>query len=296
MPDSLPPSLRELYPFKSRFVTLRGGEKMHYVDEGEGNLVLFLHDIPLWSFYFRNLIDDLQKNFRCLAPDYIGFGLSSKPENIDYSLRTIADDIQNFLKELNVGKFNLVLHGWGGVPGMVVAARWPERVNRIVLLNANCFMGYRMPLLHSLFRYGSIGDLAVNFFNGPARCSAYSASIGSRSRAGYLYPYDTWSSRIPTRIFFDNLPTNGKRGIGRWLQDEAEKMAILSRKKSIAFWGAKDRVFPLSLADRWKEYLEELKVHELHDSGRYALEDDYETILPLLRRFLMAGVEIKLPL
>ncbi|MDR1436372.1 MAG: alpha/beta fold hydrolase [Puniceicoccales bacterium] len=296
MSEQLPASIRDVFPFKNRFAHLSGGAKMHYVDEGEGDMILFLHDIPLWSFYFRNLIDDLRHNFRCLAPDYCGFGLSSKDVGRNYSLRTITDNVLELLKMLNVGRFNLVMHGWGGVPGMAVATRWPERIKRIAIFNANCFLEYRMPFLHSIYRYASLGHLAVNFLNLPARHAAHSAAIGSKSRAGYIYPYGTWSSRTPTRIFFENLPESKSCPIGRWMCEEAEKMGILSKKKCLAFWGVKDRVFPLTVVDRWKEYLEELKVHEFHSSGRFALEDDYDTILPLIRRFLMAGVEIKLPI
>ncbi|MDR2664147.1 MAG: alpha/beta fold hydrolase [Puniceicoccales bacterium] len=295
MASSLPNSLRSLYPFDSHFVRLPDRTRMHYVDEGDGNMVLFFHDIPLWSFYFRNLIRDLRAQFRCVAPDYRGFGLSSKPSHLNYSLRSITDDVLAFLRELNVGKFSLVLHGWGGVPGMVVAARWPERVRRIVLLNANCFMGYRMPLSHSFFRAGGWGTVAVNLLNWPARQAALGAAVSGRVRAGYRYPYRSWSSRTPTRVFFENLPRNPKKGIGLWLGEEAEKMGIICQKKSIAFWGVKDLVFPEETLDKWGEYLEELKIHRFPYGGRYVLEDDYGTIFPLLRRFLADGMEIKLP-
>ncbi|MDR0678835.1 MAG: alpha/beta fold hydrolase [Puniceicoccales bacterium] len=296
MAASLPSFLRTLYPFASRFVSLSDGTRMHYVDEGQGNMVLFLHDIPLWSFYFRNLVQDLRGQFRCLAPDYRGFGLSSKPDGLNYSLRTVTDDVLIFLQKLNVGKFNLVLHGWGAVPGMAVATRWPERIRRIVLLNANCFMNYRMPLSHSFFRGGGWGKMTVNLFNLPVRQAAFGAAVGSRARAGYRYPYRSWHSRTPTRLFFENLPRNPKKGTGLWLSEVVEKMGILCQKKSIAFWGTKDSVFPEKILDSWKEYLEELKIHRFPYGGRYVLEDDYGTIFPLLRRFLADGVELKLPL
>jgi haloalkane dehalogenase len=296
MAVSLPNSLRELYPFQSRFVSLPDGTGMHYVDEGKGDLVLFFHDIPLWSFFFRNLIRDLRKHFRCLAPDYRGFGLSSKPDQMNYSLRTITDDVLAFLQKLNVGKFNLVLHGWGAVPAMAMATRWPERVRRIVILNGNCFPNYRMPMSHSFFRAGSWGKVTVNFLNLPVRQAALSAAVSGRVRAGYRYPYRSWASRTPTRLFFENLPRTPKNGIGRWLEEVTEKMGILCRKKSIAFWGTKDFAFPEEILDCWEEYLEELKIHRFPYGGRYVLEDDYGTIFPLLRRFLMDGVELKLPL
>src|ERR1035438_5030215 len=66
----------KLFPFTSRFVEL-SGNVVHYVDEGEGPILLMLHGNPTWSFVYRDVIAQLSGSFRCIAPDYPGFGLSS---------------------------------------------------------------------------------------------------------------------------------------------------------------------------------------------------------------------------
>lgn len=66
----------ELFPFESRFVEL-DGNVVHYVDEGSGPTLLFLHGNPTWSFEYRDVIRFLRDGFRCVAVDYPGFGLSS---------------------------------------------------------------------------------------------------------------------------------------------------------------------------------------------------------------------------
>jgi haloalkane dehalogenase len=68
-----------LYPFESRFFAAPGG-RMHYVDEGAGAPIVFVHGNPSWSFEFRGLIAELRGRVRCIAPDHLGFGLSSRPE------------------------------------------------------------------------------------------------------------------------------------------------------------------------------------------------------------------------
>src|SRR5579871_4278354 len=65
-----------LYPFQSRYLTLEG-HRIHYIDEGSGPVLLFLHAIPLWSFQYRTIIARLRDRFRCIALDYPGFGLST---------------------------------------------------------------------------------------------------------------------------------------------------------------------------------------------------------------------------
>lgn len=65
---------RDLYPFESNYLQIEK-EPLHYIDEGEGPILLFVHGSPSWSFDFRQLIKSLSKNYRCIALDHIGFGL-----------------------------------------------------------------------------------------------------------------------------------------------------------------------------------------------------------------------------
>ncbi len=68
----------DLYPFQSRWVQTSAA-KVHYVDEGQGRPILMLHGNPDWSFLYRNVITGLRDDFRCIAADYPGFGLSEHP-------------------------------------------------------------------------------------------------------------------------------------------------------------------------------------------------------------------------
>ena len=67
----------QLFPFESRFFDASRGNVMHYVDEGAGDPIVFIHGNPSWSFEFRHIIKSLRSQFRCIAADHIGFGLSS---------------------------------------------------------------------------------------------------------------------------------------------------------------------------------------------------------------------------
>ena len=78
-----------LYPFQSRYLELEG-HKMHYIDEGAGPVILFSHGTPEWSFGWRDVVRGLRDRFRCIAPDLLGFGLSDKPTDVDYSVAAHA--------------------------------------------------------------------------------------------------------------------------------------------------------------------------------------------------------------
>ena len=69
-----------MYPFESRFFDTPDGHRMHYVDEGEGSPIVFVHGNPAWSFEFRHLVTGLRDEFRCIAVDHVGFGLSSRSD------------------------------------------------------------------------------------------------------------------------------------------------------------------------------------------------------------------------
>lgn len=87
------------YPFESRyFETLHGN--MHYVDEGSGEHILFIHGDPTWSFMYRHLIKALSKGFRRIAPDHIGFGLSDKPHDVSYLPQFHAENLEQFVEKL----------------------------------------------------------------------------------------------------------------------------------------------------------------------------------------------------
>ena len=86
---------RNLFPFASKFIDI-DGHQMHYIDEGAGPVILFSHGTPEWSFGWRDLVQELRGQFRCIAPDLLGFGLSDKPVEADYSVRAHADCLEQF--------------------------------------------------------------------------------------------------------------------------------------------------------------------------------------------------------
>src|SRR5262245_17414560 len=107
---------RDLYPFESRFFDL-GGPRLHYVDEGVGEPLLFVHGNPTWSFYWRNLICGLRDRCRCIAIDHIGCGLSDKPQDYNYTLQQRIDDLVRLVEALDLSGITLLAHDWGGAIG-----------------------------------------------------------------------------------------------------------------------------------------------------------------------------------
>ncbi|MEW6602891.1 MAG: alpha/beta fold hydrolase, partial [Nitrospirota bacterium] len=118
---------RKEYPFKSHSLELEMG-RMHYVDEGTGEPLVMVHGNPTWSFVYRHLINGLSKDYRCIAMDHIGFGLSDKPQNWSYYPEDHAKNFDIFIERLDLHNITLVVQDWGGPIGLSYAVNHPENV------------------------------------------------------------------------------------------------------------------------------------------------------------------------
>lgn len=123
------------FPYVSRFIEIEGS-KMHYIESGQGDPVLFLHGMPASSYLWRNIIPMLSNNARCIAIDMIGMGKSAKP-NIEYRVFDHIHYVNELIKTLKLKNITLVLHGWGSVIGFDYAMRHPENVKAIAFYEAH---------------------------------------------------------------------------------------------------------------------------------------------------------------
>ena len=129
------------YPFEPNYVDIDAGDgsklRMHYLDEGEGELILGLHGQPSWSYLYRKMIPILvDAGYRVIAPDLIGFGKSDKP--VDRSNYTYANHVAwltSFLEELDLKDITMICQDWGSLIGLRVLAENTDRFARVVLSN-----------------------------------------------------------------------------------------------------------------------------------------------------------------
>jgi haloalkane dehalogenase len=121
-----------LYPFQPRWFESYAGQ-MHYVDEGAGPPVLFCHGNPTWSFLYRKVIARLRGSFRCIAVDYLGFGLSERPEAYGYTIDEHARCVGELVDHLQLDGFIPMGQDWGGPVSMAVATARPKRVRGVIL-------------------------------------------------------------------------------------------------------------------------------------------------------------------
>ena len=128
------PVPRELFDVEHRFLDL-GGARIHYVDEGVGEAILLLHGNPAWSFLYRKIIARLKDEFRCVALDYPGYGMSSAPAGYRFTPREHSAVLERFVDRLALSELTLMVQDWGGPVGLGLAGRRPELVRRLVIGN-----------------------------------------------------------------------------------------------------------------------------------------------------------------
>ena len=286
----VPDWLKPVYPFSPKAVTTALGARMSYVDQGEGPVVLMLHGNPTWSFFYRNLIAELSGQFRCIAPDHVGMGLSDKPEDYDYRLETRIRDVEWLVDTLGIKALHLVVHDWGGAIGFGLATRRPDLVQRIVILNTAAFPSRDIPFRIALCRIPAFGAILVrglNGFAGPAVWMAMNQRKLTRlERRGYLLPYDSWDHRVAVHQFVRDIPLEKDHRSRKTLEAIAARLPELSGRPKLILWGGQDFCFDDRFFSAWSGLYPSAEKVWLQDAGHYVLDDAGAEALPRIKSFL----------
>ncbi len=286
---------RDLYPFKSHYLDRRG-LRYHYLDEGGGEPIVMVHGNPTWSFYFRGLVKGLRGLHRCIVPDHIGCGLSDKPgdDRYEYVLQRRVEDLEALLDHLGLDHgVTLVVHDWGGMIGMAVALRRPERIARMVVMNTAGFLmpaGKSLPLrLWAAHGRNPLSSVLVRWLNLFAWGAGYMASARGLLpgvRKALRAPYNSWHNRIAVHRFVQDIPLSpGHRSyeLVKWVDDN---LYLLKDKPMLLCWGARDFVFDSHFLEEWRRRFPKAEVHLFPHAGHFVMEDADEEIPPLIRGFI----------
>lgn len=132
LPPETPPSVQ--FPYESRYATVHGS-RMHYVEKGSGDPILFVHGNPTSSYLWRNVLSHVVPYGRCIAPDLIGMGKSDKPD-IEYRFMDHARYLEGFIEALGLKDLIVVGHDWGSALGFHYAMRYDSNVRGLAFMEA----------------------------------------------------------------------------------------------------------------------------------------------------------------
>ncbi len=262
----------ELFPYESKFVEL-DGNTIHYVDEGEGPVLLLLHGNPTWSFLYRDIIARLHNRFRCVALDYPGFGLSSARPGFNFTVAEHTDVVEAFIDRLALSEITPMVQDWGGPIGLTAAGRHPDRYRAVIIGNT---WGWPKTDLGTRFFSSTLGGPLGRFLIG--RYNLFAARIvpsGHKRRtltdaemAHYTSPFPDESARVPTHVFPKEIPA------ARPLLGECEDgLAKLRDLPALIVWGDKDVAFKERERKKWEEIFTNHRTHVLAGAGHYIQDD-----------------------
>lgn len=271
-----------------RYVETPAG-RMHYVDEGEGEAILFVHGTPTWSYEWRHVIRALRSSYRCVAPDHLGFGYSDRPSDFAYTPEAHAAQLERFVDGLGLERFTLVVHDFGGPIGLPQALWHAGRVKRLVVMNT--------------WMWSLVDDPAIRR---PARLlgGAFGRWLYERANASLriLMPA-AWGDRSTLtpeihRAYLDRFPDAASRGRVLWplakslLGSTAFYDAQWGARESLQgipsllVWGMKDRALGARHLERWRSVLPEARVAEMTRSGHWPQETEPDRVIAVLASFL----------
>lgn len=286
------------YPFTHNFFDSPMGA-MHFVDEGEGEPVLMLHGNPTWSFLYRKIIPEIAKTHRVIAPDHIGFGLSDKPsEESAYTLKAHIDNLEALVLELDLQAITLVVQDWGGPIGLGLAARHPDRIKALVVLNTFGFYPpidgvdpdrLKLPPPLLLMRARAIGDFIVRrlgFFERQVMKLATATKRDRKTRRAYTGIFTSFASRAGVMAFPRMIPTNTKHPAAKILLEDTGPFLDSYDGPAKIFWGVKDPLIPIGALAAWKKRLPQAEVTEFAQARHYLQDDEPETLVAGLKDFL----------
>lgn len=278
-----------MFPFESKFFTTPSGHRMHLVDEGAGEPIVFVHGNPAWSFEFRHLIKGLRSDFRCIAPDHIGFGLSSRSDRRrDHHPAALAREFTALIDYLELSDMTLFLTDRGGPIGLEFARKQPDRVKRIVIANTWCW-----PVaddLHfksfSFLMSSWVGQYLIrhrNFFVNRVMPKAVGnrAVLAPEIMAHYRMAMPTPDARSASAALPGHIV-----GATDWLRSIWSERAAFVNYPALIFWGLKDIASRKKELDRWKSELSDAESHELQGCGHFLAEEAPEKLVDALHAFM----------
>ncbi len=275
------------FPYKAHYREV-AGLRLAHLDEGEGPPVIFMHGEPTWSFLWRKVIPPVRDaGFRCVAPDYAGFGRSDKPTDIGwYSYDRHVAQAVALLEELDLRGATMVVHDWGGPIGLRIAVEHAERIDRIVVLDSGIFTGNRR-MSDAWFAFRDFAASTEDLPVGMLVRGACKNDPGDEVIAAYEAPYPDAASKAGARAFPALIPfapdapgaAEGRHTLHALREDT---------RPTLILWGDSDPVLPMAVAEKFAGAIGEPPPRAIEDAGHFLQEDKGPEIGAIVAEWLTA--------
>lgn len=263
------------------------GSKIKYFDEGEGNVLLFIHGLGASSYTWRYLSQYYKSNYRVICMDLEGFGESSKPTNKKYKIQQQSRLVNNFIQRKNLNNVTLIGNSFGGTVVLHTYLNYRKLdINKIILLDSAAYT-QKFPTYISLLRTPVINRLAF-----------------------YLIPHKSIAKWVLNEIFYNKtlVTTEMITTYGSYMWGTGSHTALIGSAKSITsndvkklstqyrkikipvliIWGDKDTVTRLEIGERLHQDIENSTFRVIKNCGHIPQEEEPEKTIAIINDFLIA--------
>jgi haloalkane dehalogenase len=272
---------RKEYPFNSNYFDLPIG-KMHYVDEGKGNPVVFVHGNPGWSYEYRKSIKELSKTNRCISADNIGFGFSDKPFDWNYLPKNHAENFEKFINHLQLDKFVLVVNDWGGPIGLSYALKNPEKIKHLIITNTWMWSAKDDPYYKKFsgFVGGPIGRFLIKNFNFFGKVIIKKCIVDKKHFDPAIYRHlERRKDRKGCWTFPKQIIASSD-----WLDSLWQKRKNIDSIPKTLIWGMKDIAFREQEFDVWNKEITNKTLVKLDNAGHYPHEEASDKFIEEIKK------------
>jgi pimeloyl-ACP methyl ester carboxylesterase len=254
---------------------------IHHLHAGSGKPIILIHGGGMWLYSFRHNLAPLSRIFSVHALDMPGYGYTSITDPaLRMRIDTMPLALREFMDTLHIGKATLVGHSWGGGWALAYAQAYPERVDRIVLINSS---GLDVPDVFEweLLKMPIVGSLLLRFLTPDMvrrrlELSFFKKGIVDDAMALEVHlPMEIPANRNAQALLARNLS---------WADVEGHLGEL--KHQVLLIWGEQDRYLDVGLTSRFKEKIENLKVEIISECGHSAHEEAPEKVNRLIMEFL----------
>ena len=273
-----------------------GDVRLHYVEAGEGPLVVLLHGFPQFWYEWRHQIPALvEAGFRVVAPDMRGYNLSGKPSGVRaYRVELLARDVERLILACGERAASVVGHDWGAIAAWIAAMRHPGRVRRLAILNvphparfldgllsprqllrSSYMFFFQIPHLpEAVIRAGDFALLRSVFRRDPVRRGAFTVEEIERYVEAMAQP-----GALTATLNYYRYLLRSPREMGTLLEKIEAPVLVI--------WGERDRSLSRGLADPPRLWVPNLlRVERLREASHWVAEDRPLEVNSLLLDFL----------
>ena len=270
------------FPFESKYIEIRGS-KLHYIEEGSGDPILFLHGNPTSSYLWRNIIPHVVSKGRCIAPDLIGMGKSDKPD-IGYRFFDHVEYIEGFIEAMELTNITLVIHDWGSGLGFHYAMRHEDNIKGIAFMESMVapvpswdMFADAFQEIFKAFRTPDVGwDMIVNnnMFVEQLLPGGVARGLTEEEMNHYREPFEDPAHRKPVWVWPNELAIEGKPA------DVVEAIGAYSQKlqsselPKLLFYATPGAILPEPMVEWCRQNLKNLKTVDIGTGIHYVQEDN----------------------